>query len=102
MLGNGNASGLIYTLGGTAFGIDYQLDTRLLIGIAGGYIGGSQWLNGFGGNRYTESLRRGGWPGRCFPLPSWRRWLCRPRKAEPALLQFVANDVNWLSPIDHE
>ena len=25
-----------------------------------------------------------------------------PRKAEPTLLQFVANDVNWLSPIDHE
>jgi hypothetical protein len=39
---------------------------RFLIGIAGGYIGGSQWLNGFGGNRYTDSLGRGGWPGRCF------------------------------------
>jgi len=28
--------------------------------------------------------------------------LGRPRKVEPALLQFVANDVNWLSPVDHK
>jgi hypothetical protein len=25
-----------------------------------------------------------------------------PRKADRTLLQFVANDVNWLPPIDHE
>jgi uncharacterized protein with beta-barrel porin domain len=56
VLGDGNASGLTYTLGGTAFGIDYRLDPRFLIGIAGGYVGGSQWVNGFGGNGYTDSL----------------------------------------------
>lgn len=56
VLGNGNASGLTYTLGGTAFGIDYRLDPRFLVGIAGGYVGGSQWVNGFGGNGYTDSL----------------------------------------------
>ncbi len=56
VLGNGNASGLSYTLGGTAFGIDYRLDPRFLVGIAGGYVGGSQWVNGFGGNGYTGSL----------------------------------------------
>ena len=28
--------------------------------------------------------------------------LSRPRKAVPALLQFVANDVDWLSTIDHD
>ena len=53
VLGDGNASGLTYTLGGTAFGIDYRLDPRFLVGIAGGYVGGSQWVNGFGGNGYT-------------------------------------------------
>jgi len=56
VLGDGNASGLTYTLGGTAFGIDYRLDPRFLIGIAGGYVGGSQWVNGFGGNGYTDAL----------------------------------------------
>jgi len=25
-----------------------------------------------------------------------------PREADPTLLQFVANDVDWLSPIDHQ
>jgi len=28
--------------------------------------------------------------------------LCSPRKLEPALLQLVADDVNWSSPIDHD
>jgi outer membrane autotransporter protein len=56
VLGNGNASGLTYTLGGTAFGIDYRLDPRFLIGIAGGWLGGSQWVNGFGGTGYTDAL----------------------------------------------
>ncbi|MPZ33966.1 MAG: autotransporter domain-containing protein [Rhodospirillales bacterium] len=56
VLGDSNAAGLTYTLGGTAFGIDYRLDPRFLVGIAGGYVGGSQWVNGFGGNGYTDSL----------------------------------------------
>jgi autotransporter-associated beta strand protein len=56
VLGNGNASSLTYTLGGTAFGIDYRLDPRFLLGIAGGYAGGTQWVNGFGGNGYTDAL----------------------------------------------
>lgn len=56
VLGDGNASGLTYTLGGTAFSIDYRLDPRFLLGIAGGYVGGSQWVNGFGGNGYTDAL----------------------------------------------
>lgn len=56
VVGDANASGLTYTLGGTSFGIDYRLDPRFLIGIAGGYVGGSQWVNGFGGNGYTDTL----------------------------------------------
>jgi len=28
--------------------------------------------------------------------------LSRPRKADRTLLEYVANDVDWLTPIDHE
>ena len=56
VLGDGNAAGLTYTLGGTAFGIDYRLDPRFLVGIAGGYVGGTQWVNGFSGNGNIDAL----------------------------------------------
>lgn len=54
--GDANAASLTYTLGGAAFGIDYRLDPRFLLGIAGGYVGGTQWVNGFTGNGYTDAL----------------------------------------------
>ncbi|MBV8193670.1 MAG: autotransporter domain-containing protein [Alphaproteobacteria bacterium] len=54
--GDNNAAGLTYTLGGTAFGIDYRLDPRFVVGIAGAYAGGTQWVNGFAGNGYTDQL----------------------------------------------
>lgn len=56
VLGDVNASGFTYTLGGTAFGIDYRLDPRFLVGIAGGYTSGTQWVNGFSGNGYSDSF----------------------------------------------
>ena len=56
VLGDGNAAGLTYTLGGTAFGIDYRLDPRFLVGIAGGYVGGTQWVNGFSGTGNVDAL----------------------------------------------
>ena len=56
VLGDGNAGGLGYTLGGAAFGIGYRPDPRFMVGIAGGYLGGQQWVNGFAGNGYTDSL----------------------------------------------
>jgi len=56
VVGDNNAAGLTYTLGGTAFGIDYRLDPRFLLGIAGGYVGGTQWVNSFAGNGYTDAL----------------------------------------------
>jgi len=56
VLGDGNAAGLTYTLGGTAFGIDYRLDPRFLVGIAGGYVGGTQWVNGFSGTGNIDAL----------------------------------------------
>jgi fibronectin-binding autotransporter adhesin len=56
VLGDANASGFTYTLGGTAFGIDYRPDPRFLVGIAGGYTSGTQWVNGFSGNGYSDSF----------------------------------------------
>jgi autotransporter-associated beta strand protein len=54
--GDSNAAGLSYTLGGTAFGVDYRLDPRVVLGIAGGYVGGTQWVNGFRGDGHTDAL----------------------------------------------
>lgn len=54
--GDGNAADLSYTLGGTAFGVDYRLDPRLLVGVAGGYVGGSQSVDGFRGDGHTDAL----------------------------------------------
>jgi autotransporter-associated beta strand protein len=54
--GDGNAADLSYTLGGTAFGVDYRLDPRLLVGIAGGYVDGSQSVDGFRGDGHTDAL----------------------------------------------
>lgn len=54
--GNGNAGTLTYSMGGTAFGIDYRLDPRFVVGLAGGYVSGTQWVNGFSGAGYTDAL----------------------------------------------
>ena len=56
VLGDANASGFTYTMGGTAFGVDYRFDPRFLVGIAGGYTSGTQWVNGFSGNGYSDSF----------------------------------------------
>ena len=56
VLGDANASGFTYSMGGTAFGIDYRPDPRFLVGIAGGYTSGTQWVNGFSGNGYADSF----------------------------------------------
>jgi autotransporter-associated beta strand protein len=54
--GDGNAADLSYTLGGTAFGVDYRLDPRILLGVAGGYVGGTQSVDGFRGDGHTDAL----------------------------------------------
>ena len=56
VLGDANASGFTYTMGGTAFGIDYRLDPRFVVGIAGGYTSGTQWVDGFSGNGYSDAF----------------------------------------------
>lgn len=54
--GNANASDLSYSLGGTAFGINYRIDPSYQIGIAGGYTGGSQSVDGFRGDSSAKAL----------------------------------------------
>ncbi|MFG1461692.1 autotransporter domain-containing protein, partial [Xanthobacter sp. DSM 24535] len=53
--GNGNASDLSYSLGGTAFGINYRIDPRFQMGIAAAFVGGSQSVAGFMGDGDTEA-----------------------------------------------
>lgn len=54
--GDANASGLDYTLGGTAFGIDYRVNPSFLVGVAGGYVSGSQSVNGFAGDTDADTV----------------------------------------------
>lgn len=54
--GNANASGLDYSLGGTAFGMDYRVTPNLLVGAAGGYVTGSQSVDGFAGDTDADTV----------------------------------------------
>ena len=56
VLGDGNASTLTYNLGGVAAGIDYRIDPRFLVGIGVGYTHGTQWVNGFQGQGWTDGV----------------------------------------------
>jgi outer membrane autotransporter protein len=54
--GNGNAATLTYNMGGVAAGLDYRLDPRVLMGIGVGYATGTNWVNGFAGVGFTDSI----------------------------------------------
>ena len=54
--GDSNASSLTYSLGGAAAGLDYRLDPSLLVGFGTGYVAGNQWVNGFQGRGWTDSI----------------------------------------------
>jgi outer membrane autotransporter protein len=56
VLGDTNASTLTYNFGGAAAGIDYRLDPRFLVGIGVGYTHGTQWVNTFMGQGWTDSV----------------------------------------------
>jgi autotransporter-associated beta strand protein len=56
VLGDSNASTLTYNLGGAAAGIDYRLDPRFLVGIGTGYTHGTQWVNSFMGQGWSDSV----------------------------------------------
>jgi fibronectin-binding autotransporter adhesin len=54
--GDGNASTLTYNMGGGAAGIDYRIDPRFLVGIGAGYTHGTQWVNNFTGQGWSDSV----------------------------------------------
>ncbi len=54
--GNGSSSTLTYNFGGAAAGIDYRLDPRFLIGLGAGYAAGNQWVDGFLGRGWTDTV----------------------------------------------
>jgi outer membrane autotransporter protein len=56
VLGDGNASTLTYNFGGAAAGIDYRIDPRFLVGIGTGYTHGTQWVNSFMGQGWSDSV----------------------------------------------
>ena len=47
---------LTYNFGGAAAGIDYRLDPRFLVGIGVGYTHGTQWVNTFMGQGWSDSV----------------------------------------------
>ena len=56
VLGNGNAATMTYNAGGAAAGMDYRLDPRFLVGLGVGYTHGTQWVNSFMGQGWTDSI----------------------------------------------
>jgi uncharacterized protein YhjY with autotransporter beta-barrel domain len=54
--GSGNASTLTYNFGGAAAGIDYRIDPRFVVGIGAGYTHGTQWVNNFMGQGWSDSV----------------------------------------------
>ncbi|PZU50159.1 MAG: hypothetical protein DI568_03245 [Sphingomonas sp.] len=54
--GDANASGLDYSLWGTAFGLDYSVAPGLLLGVAGGYVSGSMSVDGFAKDTDSKTL----------------------------------------------
>jgi outer membrane autotransporter protein len=56
VLGDGNASTLTYNFGGAAAGMDYRFDPRFLAGIGVGYTHGTQWVNTFMGQGWSDSV----------------------------------------------
>jgi outer membrane autotransporter protein len=54
--GDGNSSTLTYNVGGAAAGIDYRFDPRFLVGLGVGYTHGTQWVNSFTGQGWTDSV----------------------------------------------
>ena len=53
--GDGNSSTLTYNVGGAAAGIDYRFDPRFLVGVGVGYTHGTQWVNSFMGQGWSDT-----------------------------------------------
>ncbi|MFZ5779060.1 MAG: autotransporter outer membrane beta-barrel domain-containing protein [Pseudomonadota bacterium] len=54
--GDGTTSTLTYTIGGAANGMDYRIDAHWLAGLGVGYAHGTQWVNSFLGQGWTDSV----------------------------------------------
>ena len=76
--GSGNSSTLTYNVGGAAAGIDYRFDPRFLVGASIRYTHGTQWVNSFMGQGWTNSVSVAAY-GSCAP------WV-RGRGSTPTLL----------------
>ena len=70
VLGNSNTSTLSYNFGGAAVGVDYRLDPRFLLGMGVGYTHGTQWVNGFPGQAWTDSVSVAAY-GSFTPMGPW-------------------------------
>jgi outer membrane autotransporter protein len=51
--------GVTYNLGGFAAGLDRQITDNTVAGIALGYAGGTQWVSGFSGQGYSDTVYMG-------------------------------------------
>ncbi len=54
--GDGNASTLTYNAGGTAMGLDYRIEPRVLVGFGVGYLSGTQWVDSFTGQGNSDTF----------------------------------------------
>src|SRR6185295_17012625 len=54
--GDGNANTLTYNFGDAAANIDYRIDSRFLVGIGTDYLHGTQWVNNFLGQGWTDNV----------------------------------------------
>jgi autotransporter-associated beta strand protein len=54
--GNASSATLTYNFGGGAAGVDYRLDPRFLVGLGTAYAAGNQWVDGFMGRGWTDSI----------------------------------------------
>ncbi len=55
-LGDGDASTLTYNVGGTAAGLDYRVDPRVVVGLGVAYTTGTQWVNNFQGRGWSDGV----------------------------------------------
>ncbi|WP_422001589.1 autotransporter domain-containing protein [Reyranella sp.] len=59
--GDGNASTFTYTAAGAAAGVDYRVAPNVLVGLATGFISGTQWVDGFSGKGWSNGVSVAGY-----------------------------------------
>ncbi|MFO1159378.1 MAG: autotransporter domain-containing protein [Reyranellaceae bacterium] len=59
-VGSGSSlGGVTYNVGGFAGGLDRALTENFLVGVTVGYTGGTQWVSGFSGQGFTNTVQAG-------------------------------------------